>query len=234
MNQHELLELLAQCEVNNDYFYTFVYVLSTLESYLLKNLAYLSLAELRNVKIPLVKLLRSKLSRFNLIKVSKLLSIILFHELLAYDEAFGEIVVNLESNRLEFVRIFLEEFNSNAHINEEQRQHIFKCLLKSAAYILAPLAEALGRIPTDSTDLIDSESMENGKIALKLFGQAINIFPTDVPELALCVNQAVKIATNLNQKNLKLCTLAIESLTELLSVTHITRRKNTLVWCYYQ
>ena len=49
-------------------------------------------------------------------------------------------------------------------------------------------------------------------------------------DMGACIGHAVLIATNLNQKTLKLSTLAIESLTEILSITHITRRRNALVF----
>ena len=145
---------MAQCESNNDWMYTFVYVLSVLERYLLKNLPYLTLKELREAKVPLYKLMSSgRLQGFNLLKVSKLISIMLFYEMLAYDDAFGEIVVNLDGiKKLNFINIFLEEFTTNSYISEEQRQHIFKCLYSSSVQILGPLSAALRSPLPDNMD----------------------------------------------------------------------------------
>ena len=220
----ELFQIMAQCESNNDWMYTFVYVLSVLERHLLKNLPYLTLKELREAKVPLYKLLSSgKLEGFSLLKVSKLISIMLFYEMLAYDDAFGEIVVNLHGlKKLNFMNIFLEEFNTNSYISEEQRQHIFKCLHSCSAQILGPLSTALASPSPDNMDF--------NIAALKLLGQVINIFSLDIDDMASCVGHAVIIATNVNKTTLKLSTQAIESLTEILAVTHITRRRNTLVY----
>ena len=215
---------MAQCESNNDWMYTFVYVLSVLERYLLKNLPYLTLKELREAKVPLYKLMSSgRLQGFNLLKVSKLISIMLFYEMLAYDDAFGEIVVNLDGiKKLNFMNIFLEEFTTNSYISEEQRQHIFKCLYSSSVQILGPLSAALGSPSSDNMDF--------NIAALRLLGQVINIFSLDVDEMASCIGHALVIATNINKTTLKLSTQAIESLTEVLAVTHISRRRNTLVF----
>ena len=215
---------MAQCESNNDWMYTFVYVLSVLERYLLKNLPYLTLKELREAKVPLYKLMSSgRLQGFNLLKVSKLISIMLFYEMLAYDDAFGEIVCNLDGiKKLNFMNIFLEEFTTNSYISEEQRAHIFKCLYSSSAQILGPLSTALGSPSPDNMDF--------NIAALKLLGQVINIFSLDIDEMAACIGHALVIATNVNKTTLKLSTQAIESLTEVLAVTHISRRRNTLVF----
>ena len=83
---------------------------------------------------------------------------------MAYDDAFGEIIVNLDGIRkINFIYIFLEEFSTNSYISEEQRQHIFKCIYSSSRQILGPLSNALGSPSPDNIDF--------NIAALKLLGQ---------------------------------------------------------------
>ena len=136
---------------------------------------------------------------------------ILFHEMVAYEEAMIEVIVNISDYKvkLDFMRIFIEEFTTTTIITEDQRQHIFKIIYQSSKYMLEPLLNGLERI----SELTDAES----KASINFLGATLNVFSFDLDLMARCIFIVLKLATNLTPKTMKLSILSIESLTEIVS-----------------
>ena len=166
------LELLESCAVKSDYGYVFIYVLSALQSALSKCAAripgrvkpslicdnvmtcaqwfhypVMKVKELGEIKKRLILLLENgKLNGFNIIKVAKLITIILFNELWAVDDALCITIfaISNETIKLDVIRVFIEDFLSAKSLGLEHQTHIYTCLYQSAQYIIGRDCQVFG------------------------------------------------------------------------------------------
>lgn len=112
--------------------------------------------ELGEIKKRLILLLENgKLNGFNIIKVAKLITIILFNELWAVDDALCITIFAISNDtiKLDVIRVFIEDFLSAKSLGLDHQKHIYTCLYQSAQYIIGKDCQNLFTLKISPTNL---------------------------------------------------------------------------------
>ena len=189
-----------------------VYALSALQSALIRQAATVPAKELSELRGRLVVLLnRGRLEGYTLIKVAKLVALVLFHELWMADDALAATLTQIESpsSKLDFSRIFIEDFLAAESLGPEHRRHIYQCLYSSSNFVLEPLLLALRQL---------RPGCATSASGIKLLGSVINVYALDLGQLPESIELTLKYVTEPSPETVELVVLCIESLTEVVSV----------------
>lgn len=142
-----LFKLLDDCKIHSDFYFTFIYVLSVLESYLNRNLGHLTYEESDRCKTNLVQfLIDGQITGFSRIKLCKIISLLLCSQIPKNKTAFHQLISLFPNTAmLEFLRVFLEELATNDHLVQYQTD-VKAVLLTAGGLIITPLGASLMKL----------------------------------------------------------------------------------------